>query len=101
MATLELGKELITRENLITFDVNPEAPLPKGAYVFQLVVVDDDGLRSDPMQVTVVVADDRAPTAVLRAPSTVQLGRSFTLDGSASTDPAPGRVVQYVWTWLR
>ncbi len=101
MATFTLGKEIVTKESTVSFDVNRETPLPKGVHVFQLQVRDDDGLLSVPMQVSVVVADERLPTAVLSAPSTVQLGQSFILDGTRSSDPAPGQVVEYIWTWLR
>ena len=101
MAVFQIGQDVTTDTNTVTVDVDPATPLPKGAHTFQLVVIDDDGLRSDPMTVDVVVRDDRAPTAVLRAPATVPFGQSFTLDGSASSDLPPGQVVQYVWTMLR
>lgn len=101
MAVFTVGKEIATNEPTISFDIDAAAPLPKGVHVFQLVVVDDDGLLSDPVQVQVTVADDRKPTAVLAAPATVQLGQGFILDGSKSTDAAPGKVVEYHWTWMR
>ena len=46
-----------------------------------------------------IVADQDAPTAVLRGPRITGFGRSFDLDGSASQDIG-GRIVQYVWTYL-
>jgi hypothetical protein len=53
------------------------------------------------VQFSLVVLDDRKPTAVIDGPSSVQLGQSFTLDGSRSVDLAPGRIVEFVWTLLR
>ena len=47
-----------------------------------------------------IVADQDAPTAVLRGPRITGFGRSFDLDGSASQDVGGGRIVQYVWTYL-
>jgi hypothetical protein len=101
MAVFTMGKEISTKAPTISFDVDPMKPLAKGPHVFQLVVRDDDGLLSQPMQVTVVVADDRMPTAVLSAPSTVQISESFILDGSKSMDPFPGMIVEYIWTWMQ
>ena len=70
-----------------------------GRQRFRLIVVDDAGLRSAPDEITVIVADQDAPTAVLRGPRITAFGRSFNLDGSASQDIG-GRIVQYVWTYL-
>ena len=56
MAFLKPGAPLTTRESFLLV----ENALPVGKYLFQLEVVDDDGERSEPVQVTVVVAE--APT---------------------------------------
>lgn len=103
MAKFELGVPITTDEGtpIIQVDVDPQVPLAKGAHVFQLVVVDDDGLESDPVTVDVVVMDDRKPTAVLDAPQTVRFGQAFNLVGRGSADEPPGRIVRYVWTMLR
>ena len=103
MPTFTVGQDVVTNENesVVTVDVDPANPLPKGVHVFQLIVEDDDALKSDPMTVEVIVRDDRRPTAVLRAPSTVRLGESFHLDGRESSDLPPGRIVRYIWTMLR
>ena len=71
-----------------------------GRQRFRLIVVDDAGLESQPDEVVVIVADQDAPTAVLRGPRITGFGRSFDLDGSASQDAGGGRIVQYVWTYL-
>lgn len=101
MPTFQIGQSVKTPTNTVTVDVDANNPLPKGTHVFQLVVIDDDGLESDPVQFTFVVRDDRKPTAVIDGPSSVQLGQSFTLDGSRSIDLAPGKIVAWVWTLLR
>jgi hypothetical protein len=101
MPTFQIGQSVKTSTNTVSVDVDANNPLPKGTHIFQLVVVDDDGLVSDPVQFSLVVLDDRKPTAVIDGPSSVQLGQSFTLDGSRSVDLAPGRIVEFVWTLLR
>ncbi len=101
MATFTIGQEITTTDSFVSVDASLEKPLPKGQHTFQLIVVDDDGLQSDPVHVDVVVRDDRKPTAVLTAPATVPFGQSFRLDGSKSSDLAPGKVVKYLWTMLK
>ena len=101
MATFTIGQDVSTEESFVSVDATLDKPLPKGAHTFQLVVVDDDQLLSDPMTVDVIVRDDRKPTAVLVAPATVPFGQPFRLDGSKSSDLPPGKVVKYIWTLLR
>src|SRR5215211_3981679 len=103
MPTFVAGQDVVTNapENVVSVDVSAQQPLAKGVHTFQLIVVDDDGLQSDPMTITVVVRDDRRPTAVLRGPEVVNFGQSFRLDATLSSDPAPGQVVRYIWTMLR
>ena len=68
---------------------------------FQLIVVDDAGNESAPATATVVIKDSTRPTAVLTvAPTQVDPGVSFRLDGTKSADVAPGKIVQYVWTMV-
>ncbi len=84
-----------------TFTVTASsAPVPAGAQTYRLVVVDNAGNLSPPAEVTVVVQDNTAPTAVVTAPTTVDLGQDFTLDGRASFDAAPGSIVTYRWSAL-
>jgi hypothetical protein len=101
MATFTIGTDIVTSDSFVTVDATLDTPLPKGQHTFQLVVVDDDGLQSDPVTVDIVVRDDRKPTAVLAAPVTVPFGQTFRIDGSKSSDLPPGKVVKFVWTMLR
>jgi len=101
MATFTVGQPITTEEAFVSVDATLDLPLPKGQHTFSLVVVDDDGLESDPVTVEVVVRDDRKPTAVISAPVTVPFGQSFRVDGSKSSDLPPGKVVKYVWTLLK
>jgi hypothetical protein len=101
MATFQPGTPIETTEPVVEVTVTPEAPLSTGRHRFQLVVVDDAGNTSDPDVVDVVVRDTQRPTAVLRAPEQAEFGRSFALDGRASSDVPPGRVVRFVWTLVQ
>ncbi len=71
-----------------------------GRCTFELTVVDDTGNRSLPDRGDVIVRDSKSPTAILKTPPQVELGRSFLLDGSRSSDITPGKIVRYVWTSL-
>lgn len=87
-----------TTDPKIEVTVDPKNPLPRGKRVFRLVVVDSDKNESVPDEVTVYVVDREAPTAILQAPAEVDVGVSFTLDGTLSVDPAAGKIVRYIWT---
>jgi hypothetical protein len=100
MAEFVINAEVVTNEPNVEVTVSPDRPIALGRQRFRLIVVDDAGNRSAPDEVTVIIADQDAPTAVLRAPRISPFGRSFALDGSASFDAGGGRVVQYVWTYL-
>ncbi|HTE45669.1 MAG TPA: hypothetical protein VK636_10530 [Gemmatimonadaceae bacterium] len=101
MAQFIVGQDISTPESSIAVDLSIDKPLPKGQHTFQLVVEDDDGLLSDPFTIDIIVRDDNKPTAVMSAPQSVQFGQSFKLDGSKSSDVAPGKVVKYIWTLLK
>lgn len=98
MAIFTVGAPIETRDPTVEVDVNADNLLAVGRHVFALTVVDDSGNTSLPAEVVVVVLDDQAPTAIIRAPSQVPAGQSFTLDGSASADLPPGKIVSYTWT---
>lgn len=100
MAEFVINADVVTNEPTVEVTVTPDRPMALGRQRFRLIVVDDSGNRSAPDEVTVIVADQDAPTAVLRGPRITAFGRSFDLDGSASFDAGGGRVVQYVWTYL-
>ena len=100
--SFQVGTTVTTTDNFV--DVTAAAgvpPLPQGTHHFQLVVVDEAGNKSAPVVATVVVKDTTLPTAVLTiAPTQVQPGQTFRLDGSKSTDVAPGTIVQFIWTMI-
>ncbi len=100
MAEFTINAEVTTTEPQVEVTVTAERPLALGRQRFRLVVVDDAGNRSAADEVIVIVADQDAPTAVLRAPRITASGRSFNLDGSASFDAGGGRIAQWVWTYL-
>lgn len=100
MAEFVPGTDISTDTPAIEVTVNPDKPMPLGRQTFRLVVVDDSGNLSKPDEVIVIIADQDAPTAVLRAPKVAPFGKSFALDGSASFDAGGGKVVKWVWTYM-
>ena len=101
MATFNIGTKVVTTEDAVSVDLSPSAPLPPGVHHFQLIVVDDAGNESDPATAQIVIKDTVKPTAVLSiAPSQVDPGVAFKLDGTKSSDVPPGKVVQYIWTMI-
>ena len=100
MAEFVPGTDISTDTPTIEVTVNPDKPMPLGRQTFRLVVVDDSGNLSKPDEVIVIIADQDAPTAVLRAPKVAPFGKSFALDGSASFDAGGGKVVKWVWTYM-
>ena len=80
---------------------DPGHPLPVGAHLFQLEVVDDSGNRSQPVQARVFVLDTQAPSAIISAPRTVPFGQDFTLSGAESRDIGDGTIVRYIWTLIQ
>jgi hypothetical protein len=100
MAVFIINQDVETKESVVEVTVDNEKSLPVGRHRFRLVVMDDSGNPSQPDEVEVVVADEEAPTALLKAPKVVKLGASFELDGSASFDSGGGQVVTYTWTYL-
>jgi len=101
MANFQIGTHLSTNENSVEVTVAAAAPIVPGVHHFQLVVVDDSGNHSDPATVAVVVKDSVKPTAVITAaPSQVEPGQSFRLDGSKSSDVPPGKIVSFIWTMI-
>ena len=100
MAEFAVNADVVTDAATVEVTISPDRPIPLGRQRFRLIVVDDAGNRSVADEVTIIVVDEGAPTAILRAPRTVGQGASFTLDGSASFDVGGGRIAQYVWTYL-
>ena len=100
MATFVIGTPIETEDVAIEVTVDPANPIPVGRHVFQLVVTDDSGNASLPAEVEIIVRDNQAPTAVIKAPSQVEFGATFTLDGRPSSDVPPGKVVKYSGTMV-
>ena len=99
-AELKLNTPVETTDPVLVVKVDPANPLPNGVHRFQLVVVDDSGNESDPAIVEVIIRDTQKPTAVIDAPATTETGQSFKLSGERSSDVAPGKVVNYIWTMI-
>ena len=101
MANFQIGTRVTTNESSVEVTVSPAAPIAPGVHHFQLVVVDEAGNQSDPATVGVIIRDSVKPTAVITAaPSQVDPGQSFRLDGSKSSDVPPGKIVNYIWTMI-
>lgn len=100
MAEFVINQEVTTDTPTVEVTIGEENPLSVGRHTFRLVVVDDSGNQSVPDEVIVIVADQEAPTAVLRAPRTVGFGSSFELNGERSFDVGGGRIARYVWTYV-
>jgi len=107
MSEITLEK-LLADQRVKTADPNllitmPDKKLPVGQHKFSLTVADDSGNTSVPAIITVIVIDDKAPTAVLElkdeqgraiTDSRVSLGSGFILDGARSSDIG-GKIVSY------
>lgn len=100
MAEFAVNQPIKTEEPKIEVTISENNALRPGRHRFRLVVADDTGNASQPDEVTVIVADQTAPTAVLSAPQTVAAGESFPLNGEKSFDLGGGRIVSYEWTYL-
>ena len=92
---------------LLEVQVGPNSPLPVGKHVFKLIVTDDADNKSGAANVTVIVLDTTAPTAVIdfvdaqgrtnpEPQVTIGFQQPFALSGKRSTDIG-GQV--RVWTW--
>lgn len=100
MAEFTINEPIKTEEPRIEVTVTDNDVLRPGRHRFRLVVADDAGNISQPDEVTVIVADQTAPTAVLNAPQVVAAGQSFPLNGEKSFDLGGGQIETYEWTYL-
>lgn len=99
MAIFKFGAPIESKEPNIAVEMDPNNPLPVGKHRFQLIVVDDAGNESLPVELVVTVADDQRPTAVIDGPSRVSFKEPFRLLGEKSFDIG-GKVVLWRWTLL-
>lgn len=97
MPELKIGETITTTSATLDVVQSNLNPLSVGPHIFQLVVMDDANNVSEPAKVEVTVLDNKAPTAILKAPSSVPYGSAITLDGRDSTDLL-GRIIEYRWT---
>lgn len=100
MPVFTIGTPIPTDTPTITVEFDPTHALLPGAHTFQLIVEDNDGLRSAAATIDVIVRDEQRPTAVITAPTQVPFGQPFDLNGERSSDPFPGKVVRYIWTLM-
>ena len=78
-----------TDQPVVEVEVDLASPISTGPHRFQLEVIDDSGNVSDPVVVSITIADTQRPTAVLEAPAVVEFGNPFTLVGRSSRDVSP------------
>src|SRR5256886_6631627 len=83
---LVVGAPVVTSDATVTIDASVTNPVDPGDHLFQLIVVDENGVESIPAEQRVTISpDDRKPQAVLTAmPAEVAFGQPFTLDGTES-----------------
>lgn len=82
----------------------PKQKLSVGQHSFRLTVEDNSGNRSNVAQITVIVEDLTAPTAILdlhdiqgrTLPGRVSFGSDFILSGNRSIDQG-GTISKYIW----
>lgn len=98
------GTQIKTQDPLLSVDM-PNEKLPVGQHRFGLTVVDDSGNESTRAEVTLIVVDSNAPTAVLDlldsngrtiSNGRVDFGAGFQLSGKRSVDQE-GAIIQYSW----
>jgi len=88
-------------ETCVINEVSPKYTYEKkeGTFIANLVVIDDNG-SANSSDITVIISSNvnRAPTAVIGAPSTGYVGDYISFTGSGSTDPDSGdRIIAYYW----
>src|SRR2546427_5264261 len=65
---LVVGAPVVTSDATVTVDASVTNPVDPGDHVFQLIVVDENGVESTPVEQRVTISpDDRKPQAVLTA----------------------------------
>ena len=83
----------------------PSQKLAVGQHRFSLTVQDDSGNESNAAQITVIVVDTTAPTAVLDLRDAqgrtvtngrIEFGSGFILDGKRSVDIG-GTISKFIW----
>jgi hypothetical protein len=91
-------------DNTLVITIDATAPPKVGqTYVFRLEVFDDSQNKSTPVQASVSIIDNVAPTAIITpaSPIKVPFNAAFTLSGASSTDAGGGKIARYVWTLVQ
>lgn len=96
MPPIKSGETITTTEPKLNVTPTREVPLPVGTHTFELVVEDDQGRKSPPVTVQVVV-QKTLPDAVLKGPDKVEANSAFELGAKASTAVAPAKLAKYHW----
>lgn len=97
MPPIKPRETITTTDPKIEITPTRDVPLPEGVYSFQLVVEDDQGKKSPPVGVRVVVKKT-LPEAVIKGPEAAEENSAFTLDGTSSAAVAPAKLTRYHWT---
>ena len=95
-AQMPLNQPLVTDASALTVPQPAGASLPIGRQRFRLIVTDNSGNESQPVERLFIVIDNVAPTAAIDAPGTVVQGQAFQLSGARSFDNS--RIASYRWT---
>jgi hypothetical protein len=96
---LRVNQSIKSSDDSLLINHNEAGALRPGVYEFQLVVTDDSGNASAPTVSKVIVIDDKRPTAVLDAPTTVGFADNITLSAKRSVDIG-GKIASYEWTLI-
>jgi hypothetical protein len=96
MPPIKPGETITTTVPRLDITPTRDVPLPGGDYTFELIVEDEKGKKSPPVNVRVVV-QKTLPDAVLKAPEFVEENATFSLDGASSTAVSPARLAKYYW----
>jgi hypothetical protein len=96
MPPIKSGETITTAEPKIDITPTKEVPLPVGTHIFELVVEDDQGRKSPPVRVNVVV-QKTLPDAAIKGPDKVEVASRFALDGAGSAAVAPSKLTKYHW----
>jgi len=102
--------DLLTNQRVETNDSQlviqmPNKKLPVGQHKFQLTVEDDSNNQSQPAQITVIIIDTTAPTAIVElndaqgrlvTDGRISYASDFILNGKNSIDVG-GSIVNYIW----
>ena len=109
MAKFIRNKPVKTTTPQVKVELNRNDQLDLGVNRFRLVVVDDAGNESEPAFLEVMVKDNNRPTAQIDLVDgngkrltdlTLKQGQQIFLSGERSADDPPGKISDYLWTWV-